>query len=827
MNTYQSPTALFRNAPAVWIALAATTGIVVDRLQPIPIPFALALAAASLIAWFIVLPTKRFAAGFLLLTAAALAAAYHHDRVYDLASNEIARLASVEGTPVHLRGQLVAPIQSVPGSDDPLQTIPRKEASKLIVDATWLVRAGATEPIRGRIVAYVSGKVSDAYVGDEIEMHGRLFLPRGPGNPGEFDPAADLRDQGIGAVLAVPATADAVRLVAHRWPASVSGWLGRLHAACKSILNERLTAEPGLAAALLLGDGSGLTRPEWDKFLKSGVVHALAISGQHLVVLATFLSLLRRATFVRLTPATIGITLILVAYALLTGGRPPAMRAAWVFLVFSLAMIVRRPGSLANTFALAWLGVILVNPADIFQTGCQLSFLAVGLLQWAVTPYLNRPSPADLLADLDNQEASADRWWHGPWEAVRTAYLANALIWLGVTPLVAERFHVVSPIALLIGPPVVLATSLALVSGFLLLSTAPLLGPLAAPFAWLTDGSLYACETIIDWGLAMPGASFTLGDLPMAWVILFYLGLLLPFAIPRWQTRWTAAAIAVWLLVGTLFGLGHFRRAEFRVSFLSVGHGGCTVIETSSGRVLVYDAGAMTGPDLTRRIILPYLWSRGHRRIDDLFISHADLDHFSGVPDLLDRFPVTRVTLTPSFADRGTPAVRRVMADLKRRNILTRTIKAGDSEQIDDIKLDVLHPPGLGPDGKENARSLVMLLRKDSFALLLTGDLEDAGLNQVLALRPPRLDILMSPHHGSRLANPATLAAWAKPRIVVSSQGRPRGLAGTAQVYEAVDARFLTTHRDGAIEITLRDRDILLQTFRSKETIRLSPAAVR
>ncbi len=829
MNVLQTtPPAVFANAPLAWLALAATAGIIVDRFRPVPVAFALALGASASVAWLILRPTKRFAPGFLLLMVAALAAAYHHGRQHDFAANDISRLATAEGTPVHLRGQLVAPVLAVPGSDDPLQTIPRPEASKLILDATSFVQIGGNEPIRGRVVAYVSGKVSDVYPGDEIEVHGRLLLPRGPGNPGEFDVAQDLRDQGIGAVLSVPATPDAIRLVAHRWPASITGWLGRLHAACKSILSERLTAEPGLAAALLLGDGSGLTRPEWDKFLKSGVVHALAISGQHLVVLAGFLSLIRRVTFLRLTPATIGIAAILLGYALLTGGRAPAMRAAWMIVVFSLAMILRRPGSHVNTFALAWLGVILVNPADILQTGCQLSFLAVALIQWAVTPLLNQTVEPDPFADLvADKETNSGRWWRSPWDALRKAYLANALIWLAVTPLIAERFHVVAPIALLIGPPVVLATSIALVAGFLLLLTAPVAGPLAAPFAWITDASLFACETIIDWGLALPGASFTLGDVPVLWLVLFYVMLLSPLVRPRWQTRWVAAALACWLVVGLLFGLGVFRRAEFRIAFLSVGHGGCTVIETSNGRVLVYDAGAMTGPDLTRRIILPYLWSRGIRRIDDLYISHADLDHFSGVPDLVDRFVVGRVTLTPSFADRATPAVRRVVHELKKRNIPTRTIKAGDSEQIDDIKLDILHPPQIGPDGKENARSLVVLLRKDSFAMLLTGDLEDAGLEQVLALRPPRIDILMAPHHGSRLANPKELAAWAKPRLVISNQGQRRGLTSVAAIYRAIGAQYRTTFHDGAIQIDLADGDVCLQTFRTKEVVRLSPAPVR
>ena len=53
---------------------------------------------------------------------------------------------------------------------------------------------------------------------------------------------------------------------------------------------------------------------------------------------------------------------------------------------------------------------------------------------------------------------------------------------------------------------------------------------------------------------------------------------------------------------------------------------------TLDGRVLVYDAGALGGPDVTRRQIAPFLWSRHIRRVDEVFLSHADLDHFNGMP---------------------------------------------------------------------------------------------------------------------------------------------------------------------------------------------------
>jgi competence protein ComEC len=79
-----------------------------------------------------------------------------------------------------------------------------------------------------------------------------------------------------------------------------------------------------------------------------------------------------------------------------------------------------------------------------------------------------------------------------------------------------------------------------------------------------------------------------------------------------------------------------------------------------------------------------------------------------GLPSLLERFPVARVTLTPSFADKPSPGVREALAAIERTGVRTRVLQAGDRLTAGDVTIDVLHPPAAGPDGPENARSLVL-----------------------------------------------------------------------------------------------------------------------
>src|SRR5205807_514207 len=108
-------------------------------------------------------------------------------------------------------------------------------------------------------------------------------------------------------------------------------------------LIEQLPANTsGVTAALLLGEGAPMTAEDWAKYKITGVVHVLAISGQHLVILGGAMWFVLRRCGVRQRHSAIFIALFLLTYALLTGGRPPAMRAAVSGCAICLALVLRR-----------------------------------------------------------------------------------------------------------------------------------------------------------------------------------------------------------------------------------------------------------------------------------------------------------------------------------------------------------------------------------------------------------------------------------------------------------------------------------------------------
>jgi competence protein ComEC len=136
------------------------------------------------------------------------------------------------------------------------------------------------------------------------------------------------------------------------------------------------------------------------------------------------------------------------------------------------------------------------------------------------------------------------------------------------------------------------------------------------------------------------------------------------------------------------------------------------------------------------------------------------------------------------------------------------------------VSLDVLHPPAdASPDDSENARSLVLCVRHAGHTLLLTGDLESPGMERLLRLAPQGCDVLQAPHHGSRRLDTDGLTAWARPRLVVSCQGRPRGAPGAPEAYTRGGCQFLDTWRHGAVTVVSHRSGLVIETFKSRERL--------
>ena len=810
--------------PLILIALLVTVGMLADRLFSVPPGISILLLFGSFIGWLCSQKSRSllFPYFWLAILIVFLGALNHNLRRSSAADNGLMRLAKDGPVLIQARAVLQEEPIHIVSAKNPLTTFPPGEQSRANVNIVRLRHQGQWQKVSGYVRLSTNERLTDIHVGDEIEVTGHLSYPRSPGNPGERDAAASLRNRGLCAFLVVQHSANVRKISAAHWQFSIDRMFATVRAWGRSVIKQWLPVrQQGFALALLLGEQSALAQEDWMVYQRAGVVYLLAISGQHLTVLMGLLFLLFRLFNIPVRRRVVWLLIFCIFYAFLTGARAPVMRSAFMVGTILTGYLFRQKTMPNNLLALAWIIICFWRPQEIFQLGCQISFLATATLLHC-RGYIAGLERNEL-DELDLQYGSPIyRFLRKTVQKLLVLQAVSLTVWAVSMPLIVQQFHLVSCVGVLITPVIMVLTACILVFGFLMYLSALVCWPLTPVFAEFTSWSISGCDSLTHWANSLPFAYFHTPGPPGWWVCGFYLVvvsfLLCPFLRRHW--RWPTLLLMAWFSLGLLVDFVRVRPNEFRCTFLDVGHGSCVVMETADGRTILYDVGALSGPQVTERRIAPYLWSRGIYHIDEVFLSHADLDHFNGMIALTERFSIDQVTCTPSFRERDSVGVKRTLRALKKVGLTPRIVKAGDVLTAGDVLIQVLHPPPTGPPGVENARSLVLLITHEDRQILLTGDLADAGMQRFLARPPVLVDVLMSPHHGSLSVNTPQLAKHTQPKVVVSCQGKARG-KGTAEVYRQLHIPFLSTWEHGAVTVSSRREGLFVHSYRTGKWNRL------
>lgn len=809
--------------PAVPIVLSFAVGIVADGWFPAPLFLWIGIGVVLLLA-AILCNRKRptWAVACLLAGCAMLGAARHNLHWSAVGTDDVSRFATDRPALVRLTGTVLDRPRVLPRKDGPLRSAwPQSDRSVCSLRCGRFTTDKGGRRVSGRVRLEVNGLLTHVRPGDEIEVVGHLSRPSGPRNPGDFDFREYLRRQGIRGIVRTrhPGAVHVTRRNAGEfW----RPWRASAQSAFESVLTTRLSSETApIAVALLLGSRSQLETDVRTAFAESGTMHLLAISGLHVGMLAWFLWIICRLG--KLAPPTTSLVLlaVVVAYAFVTEGRPPVVRAAILISIWTAGIPWHRSAPAANTLALAGLVVLILNPADLFDVGAQLSFLAVATILFT-SPWTARlkqrqqsweHSPVGHAAGV--LQIGARRF--GTW--LTSAYLVTAAIWFFAAPWVIATFHLISPVGLLVNILLIPVVGVALAFGYVLLIVGVLLPPLAALPAWVFDLILKFVLWSVGVASRLEMGHFYVPSPPLWWLLGFYFVLIALMAGRLHATigRIGWRCLAVWTVLGLAVGLAESRPAGLRCTFLSVGHGGAILIEMPGGKTLLYDAGMINDGDRARQAVQNALWERGRTRIDAVIVSHADVDHFNGIPGLMSETPVGCLLAAPSFLDFEQEGVATVCETAAAEGIPIRLLAAGDRIPIDpQVMLHVLHPAIEPAGSSDNANSIVMSVEFAGRRLLLTGDLEDEGLANLLSQGRRRGDVLLAPHHGSLGANSSALAEWAEPRWVVVSAGRRLASSTLKAIY--APACVLHTHEVGAVTFEIDpDGNVTCHTVRPNE----------
>jgi competence protein ComEC len=487
---------------------------------------------------------------------------------------------------------------------------------------------------------------------------------------------------------------------------------------------------------------------------------------------------------------------LVALYVPLTGAGPSIQRAGVMGAAGLVAALAGRPAHRWYALGLAAAVTLALNPRASGEPGWQLSFAAV----------------AALLALAPSLRTWFARAVPGPVADVGAMTVAATV---GTAPLMALHFGQVSlaalPANLIAAPAIALVMWLGMLAG----AAAQIAPELAAPFNALNAPLLGFVQWVARTFAGLPAGVLPLrigspGTLAIAYAALAAAvvplrGLVARLPPPSLHRRRAGAAtvVAAGTVAVCLFAAAstageapRVRDGEVVVSFLNVGQGDATLIQSGAASVLV-DTGPPGGPILQR------LREAGVKRLDGLVLTHAQTDHEGMALEVMRAVP-TRLVVDggvgwPTYVQRALPAA---LAESRARRL---DAHAGQVVRFGAITMRLLWPPppapGFRPEGDPNDRAIVALVQVGDFDLFLPADAES---NVTAALPLPRVEALKVAHHGSTDDGLPALLERLQPTVaaIEVGQGNTYGhpTPSTLAALRGVDHVF-RTDRDGTVRL--------------------------
>ncbi len=439
---------------------------------------------------------------------------------------------------------------------------------------------GVTIALRGESLPYAEG--------DRVRA---LISPRAeeppPAVAGMFDRAAWRRSRGV------VAEADYLR---GEWLGSPFSWAllrgcatNVRHSLARRLMPPGTADEPRrqILCALVLG-ARELAEPDTMlPFRRGGTLHAFAVSGRHVVMLAGLLWPLLGLLPLRPGTGRLLLLLMLGAYVIITGFSVPAVRAFLMLAILLMGLSLRRRVGLANAWCFAALLILLVEPWQLYSAGFLLSFAIYAAICMGVrlclqeSPWFGPDAfiPPRIYTKWESRLRRCDLSLRGLIVVSLVAYTVSL-------PLTGLLFHSLNPWSFLTNIVIAPLVPLVMLAGLamLCLSGIPLLGALAS---WLALHAAGCLLLVSQWFAYLPGA-YVAAELP---------------------------------------------RPEQAAMVLGTGYGGSVCVLGNPG--LLIDC----GNELTAALqVEPALFHSGYQPAA-LLLSRSSRSHSGGVPQLLRTWP--------------------------------------------------------------------------------------------------------------------------------------------------------------------------------------------
>ena len=242
-----------------------------------------------------------------------------------------------------------------------------------------------------------------------------------------------------------------------------------------------------------------------------------------------------------------------------------------------------------------------------------------------------------------------------------------------------------------------------------------------------------------------------------------------------------------------------------RLLALNVGKADCLLLLTE-GQAYLIDSGY----DYTYNALAELLRREGVARLDGVFLTHCDKDHYGGLAYLADSGVAVDAWYAPAIYYEVSEAQHPMVLAAAKRGQKVQWLNAGDKLELGGASLRVLGPLTQNTTN-ENNNSLVFSVETPDGTLLFTGDMkleEEYELLEADLIGPA--DVLKVPFHGDNTASSQAFVERVSPQIALictsTAQEPDTPASSILKRYARVGAEILVTQDyERAVEITLQN----------------------
>ncbi|TCT16363.1 competence protein ComEC [Natranaerovirga pectinivora] len=547
--------------------------------------------------------------------------------------------------------------------------------------------------------------------------------------------------------------------------------------------------DAGIISAMVIGERRGLDGEIRELFQKSGIAHILAISGLHITLIGLFIFQLLKYMRINIRLSGIITIIFLIIYCIFTGASISTQRAVLMVSVLLGSYIFGRTYEIFSALALAGIILLIINPLFIFDVGFQLSFAAVLGIR-IITPFLQS------YIKWDNK--------------VIKLLCGSTAAYISTTPIIAFYYYEIPVYAIIVNILIIPLLSVLVPVAFLAGVVSFFSMTLGKILIGIVFFILQFIKFVSEFVSKMPINTILTGKPLLLTLIVLYLviALIIYYSKSKKKQGFVILGMVGFFIFKTLVTPNYLE-----VTIIDVAQGDSIFITTPSKKNIIIDGGGSIFEEIGIRRILPFLKYNGINKIHYMFLTHSDLDHISGLIEIIDKVDVDYLFV--SKTDYNNNLYVELMRKAKENNVSVVEILKGDSLRIGEIFIECLFPKENTVVRGNNDYSLVLSLTYKDIKMLFTGDIERNQELQLLDFITPH-QILKVAHHGSRTSSNEEFLEVVQPEIGLISYGMYNSYGHPHQEvidrYHSYDTILYKTGRDGAIRLRTNGTKVYVST---------------